>query len=163
MIIRRNAAATTVAIEEPDRTPLLDRFQGMGGTHAAAGIGAGALGSTVGVIAVGKGWMKPKTAGWTLAGTGAGTTAVGYYFDADHLMAAGAGMTTAGAYSLATQYSIEGFESIEKHAKEKRRALALKEAQAQLQSGQNPTTRNRLVIVERAIEGEEYDEYEDAA
>ena len=57
MIIRRNAApkrarAPSDDQEERERKALTERMDEMGGSHVAAGVGAGAIGNVLGVIAV---------------------------------------------------------------------------------------------------------------
>ena len=85
---------------------MTERMQDMGGTHVAAGLAAGTLGNALGVMLVGLGWVGPKTTAGVLMGTGAATTAAGYYWEADHVMTAGAGLTAAGTFSLVNQYAV---------------------------------------------------------
>jgi hypothetical protein len=123
MIIRRNAAPSRPATsngKEEGRKPLTRRVEEMGSSHVAAGIGAGALGSAAGVIMVGQGWVGPKTTAGVLMGSGVATTAAGWYWEADHVMAAGLGLTAAGAFSLTNQFAIDAYEAMEKRAEEKR-------------------------------------------
>ena len=134
----RNAQATTEA-EVPDqdqpeseRPTIKERVEEMDGSHVAVGVGAGALGNMLGVLVVGKGWVGPKTAAGLLVGTGALTTAAGYLWEADHVMVAGAGLATAGTFSLANQYAIDAYESLELRAKKKRQEQEQKELQKRL-------------------------------
>ncbi len=135
VVIRRNAAPRRAEpdaeVETDGRTPLTERFEEMGGSHAAAAVGAGAVGNVLGVIAVGQGWIGPKLTAGLMMGSGAATTAAGWYWDADHLMAAGAGLTTAGAFSLTNQYAVDAYEAMEKKAEEKREKAAAERAQTE--------------------------------
>lgn len=70
----------------------------MGSSHVAAGIGAGTLANAVGVLLVGKGWVGPKLTSALLMGAGAATAAAGWYWDMDHMLAAGTGVAAAGTF-----------------------------------------------------------------
>lgn len=121
MIIRRNAAPRSAPVEpESERTPITERLQDMGSTHVAASIGAGVAGNALGVLAVGQGWIGPKLTASLIMGGGVATTAAGYYWEADHMMAAGAGLTAAGTFSLVNQYAVDAYEATERRAQEKR-------------------------------------------
>ena len=170
MIIRRNAAPVrrTRDDEAAERRPLTTRIDEMGGSHVAAGVGFGALGNVMGVVAVGQGWIGPKTTAATLMGVGTAATAAGWYTERDHLMAAGIGLTAAGAFSISNQLAVDAYEAMEKRAEEKRakkeaaraeeeRAKRLAEARALLEKEEKEKPRNarRVVVVN------EYDEHAD--
>lgn len=134
MIIRRNAApkrarAPSDDQEERERKALTERMDEMGGSHVAAGVGAGAIGNVLGVIAVGKGWVSPKWTAGLLMGSGAATMAAGWYWEWDHVMAVGAGMTTAGAFSITNQLAVDAYEAMETKAAEKRKKREEEEAE----------------------------------
>jgi hypothetical protein len=137
MVIRRNAAPRAPEPEpepeatEPKRKAMRERVKSMGGSHVAAGIGAGALGNVLGVIAVGQGWLGPKTTAGILMGTGAAATTAGYVWSMDHVMAAGAGLTAAGTFSLVNQAAIYAYEADERKAKEKADKKAKEEAEVE--------------------------------
>ena len=161
MIIRRNAApvrSRTVVKqeEESEREALTHRIEGMDGSHVAAGIGAGALANVLGVITVGRGWIGPKTTAGLLMGAGALTTAAGYYWERDHMMAAGVGVATAGAFSIANQVAIDAYEAMEKRADEKRakqeaekEAKRLAEARALLDKHNQTRNARRFVVLDQ--------------
>jgi len=162
MVIRRNAAPVRAASAKPaqpkksERTPIVERMQDMGGGHVAAAIGAGAAGNIIGVIAVGQGWLSPKTSAGLLVGTGAATTAAGYYWESDHVMAAGAGLTAAGTFSLINQYAIDAYEAGEKRAQEKKaerdkknEAKRIADAHALVEAEKQKERRNaRFVVID---------------
>ena len=162
MIIRRNAApvrarkAAREEEEESERQALTERLEGMDGSHVAAGIGAGALANVLGVITVGRGWVGPKTTAGILMGTGAVTTAAGWYWERDHMMAAGVGMATAGAFSIANQVAIDAYEAMEKRAEERRakqeaekEAKRLAEARALLEKHNQTRNARRFVVLDQ--------------
>ena len=164
-VIRRNAAPATVDVSDEvadtaERTALTAHIDEMGGSHMAAGIGAGAVGNAASILMVGQGLIGPKWAATLLMGTGAAATAAGWYWEMDHLMAAGIGITASGAFSVANQLAVEAHDAIEKRAEEKRarrdaeasdkaRAQRLAEARALLEAEKNKT-RNaaRFVILD---------------
>ena len=160
MIIRRNAAPARArpapVAEEPERTALSERIESMDGSHVAAGVGVGALANVLGVITVGRGWVGPKTTAGLLMGAGALTTAAGYYWERDHMMAAGVGVATAGAFSIANQVAIDAYEAMEKRADEKRakqeaekEAKRLAEARALLERHNQTRNARRLVVLDQ--------------
>ena len=160
MIIRRNAAPARArpapVAEEPERTALSERIESMDGSHVAAGVGIGALANVLGVITVGRGWIGPKTTAGLLMGAGALTTAAGYYWERDHMMAAGVGVATAGAFSIANQVAIDAYEAMEKRADEKRakqeaekEAKRLAEARALLERHNQTRNARRLVVLDQ--------------
>jgi hypothetical protein len=178
MIIRRNAAPrASPARSNPPKLATLpeptlsDRIHEMGGSHVAVGVGAGALGNVLGVLAVGKGWIGPKATAGIIMGTGAATTAAGYYWDADHLMTAGVGLTAAGGFSLANQLAVDAYEAAEKKAEEKREAEEkearenrLAEARKLIQAeNQRKEARNgpRLIVVQSRDDDDDDIEYDD--
>lgn len=132
LTVQTRNAATVAAEPESERTPIQERVQEMGGVHVAAGVGAGALGNMLGVLAVGKGWLGPKTTASILVGSGAAAATAGYFWESDHLMAAGAGLAAAGTFSLSNQYAIDAYESVEERAKEKREERERKDMQKRL-------------------------------
>lgn len=174
MLIRRNAApirskSSSTKNDEPSRTSMGERFDGMGGSHVAAGIGAGALGNICGIVAVGQGWVGPKITAGLLMGTGVAATAAGWYWEMDHMMAAGAGLTTAGAFSMTNQIAVDTYEAMEKKAEErqqkgkkeadaKEREKRLADARALLaaEQGKQRNTR-RIVVMDQ--NGEPIDDY----
>lgn len=173
---RRNAAprrqpASPAPEARDERTPMKERLQSMDGSHAAAGLAAGAIGNTIGVLLVGQGWASPKATAGVLIGTGGAATAAGYWWEADHLMAAGAGLATAGTFSLANQYAVDAYESLEKRARDKKEALEkeqreklLTEAEARAEAKQ-ATQRNgapRLTIVHTDDISDDHSDYDAA-
>ncbi len=159
IIIRNARHAPAVVDDDDERNAFGDRLEEMGGSHVAAGVGAGTLGTALGVTLVGKGWIGPKLTAGLLAGTGLAASAAGYYWDADHLMAAGAGLAAAGTFSLANQYAIDTYEALEKKAKEKRKktaeAVAEKEERDRVEAARETLAEDgkrrngrRLVIVD---------------
>jgi hypothetical protein len=175
--IPRNAALSRRAASSAERAPLTRRIEGMEASHVAAGALGGTLGSVVGVVSVGKGWIGPKKTAGILMGAGAAATAAGWYWDADHLMAAGVGMTAAGTFSLANQFSVDLYEAMEKRAEEKQerkekeqadqdRERRLAEARAMIEAEakakqQNMRNGRRIVVVD--AEGEVIEHEEQAA
>lgn len=169
---RRNAApkaptSSTVGSDSDDeRRALTVRVDEMGGSHVGACVAAGAIGNAFGVICVGQGWIPPKLIATLMLGAGALTTGAGWYWELDHMMAAGAGVSAAGAFSLANQVSVDAYEAMEKRAAEKRaereakqaeadEAKRLAEARALLEAEKQKTRNNRrFVIIE---DGEELD------
>ena len=158
VVIRRNAAPRARKSDKSDeRIPLKERVQDMDGSHVAAGIGAGALGNILGVLVVGQGWLGPKLTAGLLLGGGAAATAAGYYWEADHLMAAGAGLAAAGTFSLTNQYAVNAYETLEARAREKQakrekeaNQKRLAETKAVIQAATKKAARNaspHLVIV----------------
>jgi hypothetical protein len=137
MVIRRNAAPRAPEPEpepeatEPKRKAMRERVKSMGGSHVAAGIGAGALGNVLGVIAVGQGWLGPKTTAGLMVGTGVAASAAGYAWSMDHMMAAGVGLTAAGTFSFANQAAIYAYEADERKAKEKAEKEAKEKAEVE--------------------------------
>ena len=150
---KRQSAPNVKEAEEDTRAPMKDRLQNMDGSHVAAGLAAGAIGNTIGVLLVGQGWASPKATAGVLIGTGGAATAAGYWWEADHLMAAGAGLATAGTFSLANQYAVDAYESLEQKAKDKKEAREKEQLQkllAETRSGGKEAQRNgapRLTIV----------------
>lgn len=161
MVIRRNAVPartrqTSKSEEESERTALTERVEGMDGTHVAAVIGAGTLANVLAVIAVGRGWIGPKVIAGLCIGAGAATTAGGWYWERDHMMAAGVGMAAAGAFSIANQVSIDAYESMEKRAEEKKakkeaeaEAKRLADARALLEQHKQTRNAHRLVVLDQ--------------
>ena len=72
------------------------------------------------MTAVGQGWLGPKTSAGILIGAGVATIGAGWYWEWDHMMSMGAGLTAAGTFSLANQLSVDGYRAMEKRAQEKR-------------------------------------------
>ena len=99
-----------------ERTPLTERIDNMDASHVAVGVGAGFVGTALGVLASGKGWARPKVVSGVLMATGATTTAAGWHWEMDRMMCAGVGLTAAGAFSLSTQLAVDGYKSMEKRA-----------------------------------------------
>lgn len=163
---RRNAApvpATQPVVStnaEDERRAFTERMDEMGGSHVGACVAAGALGNALGVVVVGQGWIPPKLIATLMIGAGAVTTGAGWYWDMDHMMAAGAGVTAAGAFSMANQVAVDTYEAMEKRAEEKRTERAAKQAAADeakrlaearaLLEAENNKTRNcrRFVVVD---------------
>lgn len=174
---RRNAApatstATALATIEPsepeaERQALTSRVDEMGGSHMSACVAAGVVGNALGVIMAGQGWVPPKLIATLMLGAGAATTGAGWYWEMDHMMAAGAGLTAAGAFSLTNQFAVDAYEAIEKRAEEKRaereaknaeaeRAKRLAEARALLEA-EKPKPRNARQFVILDDDGEPLD------
>ncbi len=103
------------------------RVDDMSGSHVASGIGAGTLANAVGVLMVGKGWIGPKLTAGLLMGTGVATAAAGWYWEMDHMMAAGAGVATAGTFSMTNQLAVDAYMAMEERAAEKRKKAAAEE------------------------------------
>jgi hypothetical protein len=146
MIIRRNAALSRpiASSMETQRAPLTRRVEGMDGSHVTAGAVAGALGTVAGVVVAGQGWIGPKVTAGILMGAGAATTAAGWYWDADHLMVAGVGITAAGTLSLTNQFAVDAYEAMEKRAEEKRE----KKGQEQAEQDQKRRNAEARAIIE---------------
>lgn len=165
---RRNAApvpATTRPVvdavdtsAEDERRAFTERMDEMGGSHMGACVAAGALGNALGVVMVGQGWIPPKLIATLMIGAGAATTGAGWYWDMDHMMAAGAGVTAAGAFSMANQVAVDAYEAMEKRADEKRaereakqaaadEAKRLAEARALLEAEKNRTRNGRRFVL----------------
>lgn len=173
VILRRNAApsrarapdkAEALAKADDDaRTPIVERIEDMGGSHVAAAVIGGSIGNVVGVIAAAQGWIGPKWAAGVLMGGGLSAMAAGWYWEKDHVMATGAGVTAAGAFSMVNQVAVDAYEAVERKAEEKRarkeaeeaekeRKKRLDDARALLEDeAKKKATRNarRIVILDR--------------
>ena len=84
------------------------------------------------------------------------TTAAGWYWERDHMMAAGVGMATAGAFSIANQVAIDTYEAMEKRAEERRakqeaeqEAKRLAEARALLDKHNQTRNARRFVVLDQ--------------
>lgn len=170
---RRQEPKSEPATEtEPERMPFGERVQEMDGSHVAVGVGAGALGNMLGVLVVGRGWIGPKTTAGLLLGGGALASTAGYFWDSDHLMAAGAGLATAGTFSLANQYAIDAYEAVEERAKKKHDERERKDLQKRLaearviveaESKAKRNSQPRLVVIDQSGHQSEIDDDTDDA
>lgn len=142
IIIRNARAAVADDFVDEDEQTMGERFDGMGGSHVAAMFGAGTAATALGVTMVGQGWIGPKLTAGLLTGSGLLASLAGYYWDSDHVMAAGVGMTTAGGFSLANQFAVDAYEAIERKAAEKRQEKEEAEASGGQRNGR------RLVLLE---------------
>ena len=162
---------------------MAERIDNMGTSHVVAAATAGAISSALAVAAVGQGWVGPKTSAGILLGAGAATTAYGWHAEHDHVMMAGAGVTAAGAVSLANQLAIDGYESIQKRAAKKKaekkaedeakdKAERLADARALLaeEEKKQPNAQRIVILNEdgapedyalREVGGDSYDEDQD--
>lgn len=143
---------------EEARTPLAERVESMGASHVAVSIGSGVAWSALGVVAVGQGWVGPKLTAGLMMGSGTAATAAGWYWEMDHLMAGGAGLTAAGAFSMANQLAVDAYERMEeraeklakeKEAKEKKKidAKKLVEARALIAAADKQRNARRITLV----------------
>jgi hypothetical protein len=181
MIVRPTAAparksastpAPSKASQETDndeRTPLAERVASMGASHITTAAGAGVVSTAASVFAVGKGWASPKLASGLVAGTGAATTAAGYHWEWDHVMAAGVGMTASGGVMLSGQYAVDLYQGMEKRAAEKRaKNEAEKESGKEGGSGakdrdkaDNGRRNARRIVIDSQEPDDAVDEYDD--
>lgn len=150
MVLRRNSTTLRTCSSSPDleeRTPFAQRIENMDGSHVASAAAAGVLSSAAAVSAVAQGWLGPGACAAILMGTGAATAAYALYNEHDHLMMAGAGIASAGAFSMAHQLSVSGYEKIEKRNAEQKAKKAAAAAKAEAEKKKQ--TRNaRLVILD---------------
>jgi hypothetical protein len=148
-IIIRNAP--TVRNANPAGKGAEEEPQGIRGSHVVAGVGAGAVATTLGVAVVGKGWIGPKWTAGILVGTGALTAGAGYMLEAEHLMAAGVGVASTGVLQLANQVTVDMFEASErKEAEERARERRAQRARELLASeaGKGNQRNRRVVIID---------------
>lgn len=151
--IRNNARPSPTKDEqsEKERRKLSERMREMDASHALIATAAGTIGNALSVLLVGLGWASPKATAGVLMGTGAATAAAGYYWEADHAMVAGAGLTTAGTWSLAQQYAVDAYEAIENRLEDKKAKDDQKQlAGASDQKPESAKPRNaapRLIVV----------------
>ena len=80
--------------------------------HAAAGIGAGALGRVLGVLAVGRGVIGPKLAAGLMVGGGVAATAAGLSWGSGLLAGAGLGLAASGVMAAVTHAAVAVYEAI---------------------------------------------------
>ena len=123
----RAPRSRSVPVDE--RPSLAQRVDEMGATHVGAAAAAGAVASALAVTAVAKGWVQPKTSAGILLTAGAATSAAGWHLERDHLMMAGAGVTVAGAFSMANQLSSDAYDKLEERAEKRREKKAAEEAE----------------------------------
>jgi hypothetical protein len=175
MIIRRNAAPRHIEPPRPRAEPKDEEQPLFCVTRSQAVLGASmTAGATLlGVVAAGKGWLDPKTAGGLLLGTGIAAAAAGLVWEVKPMTAAGGALMTAGGLSLVNQLGVYGFEKYEERLEAKREqkaeedrtkrladARAMIEAEAKAKQ-QNMRNGRRIVVVD--AEGEVIEHEEQAA
>lgn len=148
MIVRRNDTmlSTQSALDHDSdgRRRLGERIDNMGASHVAATATAASISSALAYGAIAKGLVRPMNSAVAQIAVGTAAAVIGHRGDHDHIMMAGAGIASAGVFSMANQLAVGGYEAIEKRA-EKRKA----EKNAAEKDDKNKKTRNarRLIVV----------------
>lgn len=151
MIIRRNDTMMTTRSsleQEPESRTLGERVEDMGVSHVAAVATGAALSTAVVIGLVANGTLSPKTGAACQIGVGTAATAYGYHAEHDHLMMAGVGIASAGAFSMANQLAIDGYEALEKRA-EARKAKKAEEAKKEdAEKAKKQRNARRIVVLD---------------